>query len=110
MKSDIEELIQLIQKFRNDRDWEQYHDAKNLAICLNIESSELLENFLWKKAEEADLVKVKNELADVFYTAFLLVDIYEFDLTTLIQDKLKKNEIKYPVEKYKGSNKKYNEN
>ncbi len=110
MKSEIRDIIELIKKFRNDRDWEQFHDAKNLAICLNIESSELLENFLWKNADEVNVENIKNELADVFYTAFLLVDIYEFDLTTLIQDKLKKNEIKYPVEKYKGSNKKYNEN
>jgi NTP pyrophosphatase (non-canonical NTP hydrolase) len=109
MKSDIAELIQLIQKFRNERDWEQYHDPKNLAICLNIESSELLENFLWKKAEEADPEKVKNELADVFYSALLLADHYHFDVKTIIIEKLKSNGIKYPIEKAKGSNKKYNE-
>jgi NTP pyrophosphatase (non-canonical NTP hydrolase) len=109
MKSDIAELIQLIREFRNERDWEQYHDAKNLAICLNIESSELLENFLWKKAEEADVDKIKNELADVFYSALLLADHYNLDIKAIIIEKLRINEIKYPVEKSKGSNKKYNE-
>ena len=109
MKSDIAELIQLIQKFRNERDWEQYHDPKNLAICLNIGSSELLENFLWKKAEGADPEKVKNELADVFYSALLLADHYHFDIKTIIIEKLKSNGVKYPIEESKGSNKKYNE-
>ena len=109
MKSDIAELIQIIQKFRNERDWEQFHDAKNLAICLNLESAELLENFLWKKAEEADIEKVKNELADVFYSALLLAVHYNFDVKKIVIEKLKSNELKYPVEKAKGSNKKYNE-
>jgi len=109
MKSDIAELIEIIQEFRNERDWEQFHDAKNLAICLNLESAELLENFLWKKAEEADIEKVKNELADVFYSALLLADHYNFDVKKIVIEKLKSNELKYPIQKAKGSNKKYNE-
>lgn len=109
MKSEIKEITELIKKFRDDRDWQQFHDAKNLAICLNIESSELLENFLWKNAEDADTEKVKNELADVFYSAFLLADKYGFDVKKIILDKLKNNELKYPIDKSKGSNKKYTE-
>lgn len=109
MKSEISEIIERIKKFRDERDWEQFHDAKNLAICLNLETAELLENFLWKKAEDANIEKVKNELADVFYSAFLLADKYGFDVKGIIFDKLESNKIKYPIEKSKGSNKKYNE-
>ncbi len=109
MKSDIDEIIELIKQFRDDRDWEQFHDTKNLAICLNIESSELLENFLWKNAEDANIEKVKNELADVFYSAFLLADKYGFDVKEIISEKLKSNALKYPVNISKGSSKKYDE-
>lgn len=109
MMSDINEIIELIKQFRDDRDWEQFHDAKNIAICLNIESAELLENFLWKKSEDANIEKVKNELADVFYSAFLLADKYGFDVKEIILSKIKSNELNYPIEKSKGSNKKYNE-
>ena len=109
MNSDIDQIIVQIKKFRNERDWEKFHDAKNLAICLNIESSELLEIFLWKDADDADSSKVKKELADVFYCAFLLADKYGFDVTELIGEKLKENIVKYPIDKFKGSNKKYNE-
>jgi NTP pyrophosphatase (non-canonical NTP hydrolase) len=109
MKSDILEIIKEIKKFRDDRDWGQFHDAKNLAISLNVESSELLEVFLWKNPDEANAEKVKQELADVFYNAFLLADTYGFDVKEIVLDKIKKNELKYPIDKSKGSNKKYNE-
>lgn len=109
MKSDLLEIITEIKKFRDARDWDQFHDAKNLAISLNVESSELLEVFLWKKPEEANSEKVKQELADVFYNAFLLADKYGFDIKEIIFNKIKSNELKYPIDKSKGSNKKYNE-
>ncbi len=109
MKTEINEIIEAIKKFRDERDWEQFHDAKNLAICLNVESAELLEVFLWKNAEDANISKVKAELADVFYNAFLLADQYGFDVKEIILEKLKSNELKYPVDKSKGSNKKYDE-
>ena len=105
----MSEIIELIKKFRDDRDWQQFHDTKNFAICLNIESSELLESFLWKNAEDADIEKVKNELAGVFYSAFLLANKYGFDVKEIILEKLKNNELKYPINKSKGSNKKYTE-
>jgi NTP pyrophosphatase (non-canonical NTP hydrolase) len=109
MKSDIVEITSEIRRFRDERDWQQFHDPKNLAISLNIESSELLELFLWKNASEADVEKVKNELADVFYSAFLLADTYGFDVKEIIHQKIKDNELKYPINKSKGSNKKYTE-
>lgn len=109
MNSEINEIIEAIKRFRDERDWKQFHDAKNLAICLNVEAAELLENFLWKNDVEANTENVKNELADVFYNAFLLSNLYGFDVKEIILDKLKSNELKYPIEKAKGSNKKYNE-
>jgi NTP pyrophosphatase (non-canonical NTP hydrolase) len=109
MRSEIKEIIEDIKRFRNDRNWQQFHDGKNLAISLSIEASELLETFLWKKDTEADPIRVKQELADVFYNAFLLSDLYGFDIKQIIDEKLKVNELKYPIEKSKGSNKKYDE-
>ncbi len=109
MKPETIEIIESIKKFRDERNWEQFHDAKNLAICLSVEASELLELFLWKSAEEVNIDKVKQELADVFYSAFLLADKYKFDVKEIIYDKLKSNALKYPVNKSKGVNKKYDE-
>ena len=109
MNSEISEIIEMIKKFRDERDWEKFHDAKNLAICLNTEASELLEIYLWKNNGEEDVEKVERELVDVFYSAFLLLDKYQFNLKDIINNKLKENEIKYPVRSAKGSNKKYDE-
>jgi len=109
MKLQLEEIIEEIKRFINERDWQQFHDGKNLAISLSIEASELLETFLWKKDTEADLNKVKQELADVLYNAFLLSDLYGFNIKQIISDKLKVNEVKYPIDKSKGTNKKYDE-
>jgi NTP pyrophosphatase (non-canonical NTP hydrolase) len=106
---ETEEIIQALLKFRNERDWEQFHNQKDLALALSIESAELLELFLWKKAEEANIEKVKEELADVFSFAFLLAEKYGFDVKEIILDKIKTNGEKYPVDKAKGSSKKYNE-
>jgi NTP pyrophosphatase (non-canonical NTP hydrolase) len=107
--SDIKEIIDALIKFRNDRDWEQFHNPKDLAIALSIEVGELLENFLWKSAEEAKPEKVKEELADILTYAFLLADKYGFDVREILLEKIKKNGEKYPVEKAKGTAKKYNE-
>ena len=107
--SDIKELTEALIKFRNERDWEQFHNPKDLALAINIESSELLEEFLWKKHKEAKVEKVKEELADVFAYAFLLADKYDFDVKQIVLDKIKKNGMKYPVEKSKGTAKKYNQ-
>jgi len=106
---DNEEIIIALKQFRNERDWEQFHNPKDLAIAMSIEASELMELFLWKNAEDADKEKVKEELADVFAFAFLLADKYEFDIKKIVLDKIRKNGEKYPVDKSKGSAKKYNE-
>ena len=104
-----EEIIQALLKFRNERDWEQFHNSKDLALAISIESAELLELFLWKKADEANTDKVKEELADIFSFAFLLAEKYGFDVNDIILEKIKTNEKKYPVDKAKGTSKKYNE-
>ena len=104
-----EEIIQALLKFRNERDWEQFHNPKDLALALSIESAELLELYLWKNANEANPEKVKEELADVFSFAFLLAEKYGFDVKEIVLEKIKTNGQKYPIDKSKGTAKKYNE-
>jgi len=106
---ETEEIINELIKFRNEREWEQFHNPKDLALAINIEAGELLELFLWKNAEDANKEKVKAELADIFSFAFLLADKYGFDVKQIILDKIKANSEKYPVNKAKGTAKKYDE-
>jgi NTP pyrophosphatase (non-canonical NTP hydrolase) len=107
--SEIEEITAALVRFRNERDWEQFHNPKDLAVALSIEASELLELFLWKSPDEADREKVKEELADVLAYSLMLAAKYDFDVRQIILDKVDKNVAKYPVDKSKGSMKKYNE-
>jgi NTP pyrophosphatase (non-canonical NTP hydrolase) len=107
--SDIKTITEALINFRNERDWEQFHNPKDLALAINVEAGELLELYLWKNAAEADKEKIKEELADVFAYAFLLADKYQFDVKEIVLEKIKKNAEKYPVEKAKGTAKKYNE-
>lgn len=107
--SDIQELTQKIHLFTTERDWDQFHNPKDLAIALSIEANELLECFLWKKPEDAKLDKIKEELADVLNYALLLADKCNLDPKQIVEDKLKRNAEKYPVEKARGTAKKYNE-
>jgi NTP pyrophosphatase (non-canonical NTP hydrolase) len=107
--NDINELISSLVKFRNERDWEQFHNPKDLAIALNIETSELLELFLWKSSEEANIEKIKEELADVFAYAFLIAHKYDLDVQQIVLDKIKINAEKYPINKSKGKATKYTE-
>jgi NTP pyrophosphatase (non-canonical NTP hydrolase) len=107
--TESEEIIKELLKFRNERDWEQFHNPKDLALAINVEAGELLELFLWKKAEDANVEKVKEELADIFAFAFLLADKYGFDVKQIILEKIKLNGEKYPVDKAKGTAKKYNQ-
>ena len=106
--SDIKEITKALIKFRNERDWDQFHNPKDLAVALSIEASELLENFLWKSYEEADKEKVKEELADVLAYSLLLAEKYGFNVKDILLDKIKKNGEKYPIEKAKGNATKYN--
>ena len=107
--NDIQIVTQELIKFRNERDWEQFHNPKDLALAISIEANELLELYLWKNAEEAKIDKVKEELADVFAFAFLMAEKYNLNVTEIVLDKIKKNGEKYPVDKAKGTAVKYDE-
>ena len=105
----MKELMSAIRQFTEDRDWDQFHNGKDLALALSIEASELNEAFLWKSAEDVKVEKVKEELADVFNYAFLIADKYGLDVREIVMDKLAKNAEKYPIEKAKGKSNKYTE-
>jgi NTP pyrophosphatase (non-canonical NTP hydrolase) len=106
---DIQIITDALVEFRNERDWEQFHNPKDLAIALNIEASELLEAFIWKDANEANPAKIKEELADVFAYAFLMADKCGLNVKDIDLEKIKQNSEKYPIEKAKGNAKKYDE-
>lgn len=107
--SDLEELREAIVKFTQERDWDQFHNGKDLALALSIEASELNEAFLWKEAKDVNIEKVKEELADIFNYAILIADKYDLDIRQIVIDKLRRNAEKYPIVKAYGSAKKYNE-
>ena len=107
--NDLENLRQEIVKFTQERDWDQFHNGKDLALALSIEAAELNEAFLWKDAKDVNIDKVKEELADIFNYAILIADKYDLNIKQIVLDKLRRNAEKYPVEKAYGSAKKYNE-
>ena len=107
--SDIKNLQQQIAQFSEERDWDQFHNGKDLAIGLSIEASELLEAFLWKNPEDVNVEKVKEELADVFNYALQIATKYDLDVKQIVEEKLAKNAAKYPVEKAKGVATKYDQ-
>lgn len=107
--SDIDIIQEELRSFNKERDWEQFHNGKDLAIGLSIEASELLEAFLWKSPEDVKVEKIKEELADVLNYAFQMADKYNFDIKEIMLEKIRKNGAKYPVEKAKGNALKYTE-
>lgn len=109
MKSDIEQILVELRRFNEERDWDQFHNGKDLAIALSLEASELLECFLWKDPDDVKIEKIREELADVLNYAFQIADKYGLGIKQIMLEKLEKNALKYPVEKAKGSAKKYNE-
>lgn len=105
-----EETINQILKFRDDRDWKQFHNPKDLAISILLEAAELLESFQWSGSDVSGEVKkdkIKEELADVLIYCVHMADACDLDLDQIVQDKLKKNNEKYPVDKAKGKSEKY---
>lgn len=103
----MKELINRIIKFRDDREWAQFHTPENLAKSIIIESAELLEHFQWNNS--IDKEAVAEELADVMNYCFLLANQLDIDIIEAMNHKIDKNEKKYPVDKAKGSSKKYNQ-
>ncbi len=105
-----------VKKFCEERDWDQYHNPKDLAIGITTESAELLDLFRFKSREQSEKMlknsaraRVEEELADVFYFAFRLAQKYNIDVSTALRSKLEENARKYPITRAKGSNKKYTE-
>ena len=110
--SDIQDLTELLVQFRDERDWGQFHDSKNLALALSIEAAELNELYLWKKeseSEKIDKIRLKEELADVFAYALMLAEKNNLSVVEIVKEKIVKNGKKYPVQKSKGSSKKFKE-
>jgi NTP pyrophosphatase (non-canonical NTP hydrolase) len=107
--SDFKNITDLLIKFRDERDWEQFHNSKDLALAISIEAAELNELFLWKSNEDVDKERLKEELADIFSFALLLAEKHKLNVPSIIKDKMKLNGEKYTVEKAKVSAKKYNE-
>ena len=105
-----QETINQIIKFRDDREWKQFHNPKDLAISISLEASELLEVFQWSGTDvsnEGKQEKIKEELADVVNYCILMADACGLDLDEIVQAKIEKNNEKYPVEKSKGKSDKY---
>lgn len=105
----MKEITHEIVKFSEDRNWDQFHNGKDLALALSIEASELNELFLWKDSKDVNSEKIKEELADILNYAFLIAYKYDLDIKEIIMDKLKKNAKKYPIDKSYGNAKKYTE-
>jgi NTP pyrophosphatase (non-canonical NTP hydrolase) len=116
-KNTIFEMKEKVRLFCEDRDWDQFHNAKDLAIGIVTEASELLDCFRFKSESDIDEMfkdinkkqKILEEVADVLFFTLRIAQRYNIDLSTELEKKIKKNNEKYPVEKAKGSNKKYNE-
>jgi NTP pyrophosphatase (non-canonical NTP hydrolase) len=114
-KTNIKQLKEMVKAFCEERDWDQYHNAKDLAIGIITESSELLEHFRFKSEKEVEEVinqrkgEISEELADILFFILRLAQRYDIDVSSEFQKKMKKNTKKYPIEKAKGSNKKYSE-
>ena len=107
-----DETLQRVLKFRDDRDWRQFHTAKDLAISMSLEAAELLEVFQWSGADlecRDKMEQIREELADVLSYCILMADVCGLDLDEIMNEKVGKNEAKYPVEKARGSAAKYTE-
>ena len=114
-KLDLKTIQEKLRKFSQDRDWDQFHSPKNLAMAMSVEVAELLEIFQWsndggmEKIEDKETRKqIEEEIADIFNYLVKFVDLMDLDLEELSLEKIKKNDMKYPVDKFKGKSDKYN--
>ena len=106
------EILKEINQFRDERNWRQFHNEKDLSLSISLEAAELLELFQWKSSEEVvgnKQERLAEELADVLIYSYMLADNLDFDINDIIRKKLKKNAEKYPVDKSKNRNNKYND-
>lgn len=105
-------ILEVINKFRDERNWRQFHNEKDLSLSISLEAAELLELFQWKSSEEVvnnNRERLAEELADVLIYSYMLADNLEFDINEIISKKLVKNAEKYPIDKSKDNNTKYND-
>lgn len=114
--SEINKLQEEIKKFCTERDWDQFHNAKDLAIGISTEAAELLDIFRFKSIEEIEEIftnkgrdKIEEELSDILFFVFRFAQVYNINLHNSLLEKIEKNKKKYPLSKSKGSNKKYTE-
>ena len=104
---EIKNILNKLIKFRDERNWKQYHTPENLAKSISIEANELLENYQWG-SENADIDNIKEEVADIFGYILLLCEELDIDLISVTNNKIKQNQDKYPIDKAYGNSKKYN--
>ena len=109
MESDIQALTRMVKAFVYERNWDQFHNPKDLALALSIEAAELNEAFLWKSADAANLEKIAEELADVFIYALLMASKCNLNVPEIVRNKVERNAAKYPVDKAKDRADKYTE-
>jgi NTP pyrophosphatase (non-canonical NTP hydrolase) len=113
--TELEQIQAAIRKFRDERDWMQFHNPKNLACSISIEAAELLEHFQWKSAEQSEVaakerrIEISYEIADITVYLIELADNLGIDLIGAIKEKMALNETKYPIKKARGSASKYSE-
>ncbi|MBC8709399.1 nucleotide pyrophosphohydrolase, partial [Staphylococcus pseudintermedius] len=109
--SETKEILKAINQFRDERNWRQFHNEKDLSLSISLEAAELLELFQWKTSEEvvdSQQERLAEELADVLIYSYMLADNLDFDINEIIRKKLEKNTEKYPIEKSKDNRTKYN--
>lgn len=113
--SDVKKMTDKLMKFRKDRNWQQFHNPKDLALSLVLEATEVLEHFQWKNGEELEKYIKENkkelsyELADTLYWVLTMVHDFDIDIVKAFDEKMKINAQKYPVSKFKGKAEKYNQ-
>ncbi|HCA7533962.1 nucleotide pyrophosphohydrolase [Staphylococcus pseudintermedius] len=110
--SETKEILKAINQFRDERNWRQFHNEKDLSLSISLEAAELLELFQWKTSEEvvdSQQERLAEELADVLIYSYMLADNLDFDINEIIREKLEKNTEKYPIEKSKDNRTKYND-
>lgn len=112
MMSETKKILKAINQFRDERNWRQFHNEKDLSLSISLEAAELLELFQWKTSEEVvdtQQERLAEELADVLIYSYMLADNLGFDINKIIRKKLEKNAEKYPIEKSKDNRTKYND-
>jgi len=115
MKQDFEAISQELRRFAEERDWEQFHSPKNLAMAITVETAELLEHFQWLTQEQSrnlspdKLAKVAEEIADIQVYLIRIADKMGIDIFEAVRAKIKQNEAKYPADKVRGDARKYTE-